>query len=163
MHWCLRAEEIAIQDWIPRCCYSCVLHSGGDLSSTEAAVRSTDIDRRRVLFLWLFRMLFMHFFIHLYLVTFLCNTSCESPGMTLQADWWYLVKTGMTAGNKVVETLSWSHSLWRHTGFRNTGFLDFFHRPEVWIQENTIFWKLDLFPSSAEVEDTYSVGSLRKS
>jgi hypothetical protein len=29
--------------------------------------------------------------------------------------------------------------------------------------ENTIFWKLDLFPSSGEWADTYSVGSLRKS
>jgi hypothetical protein len=33
------------------------------------------------------------------------------------------------------------------------------------ILENTTFWKLDLFPSSGEGggEDTYSVGTLRKS
>jgi hypothetical protein len=35
----------------------------------------------------------------------------------------------------------------------------------VWCSEkleNTVFWKLDLFPSSGGRGDTYSVGSLRK-
>jgi hypothetical protein len=45
-----------------------------------------------------------------------------------------------------------------------TGFLDFFHHPLFWKLENTIFRKLDLFLSSGGGgEDTYSVGSLRKS
>jgi hypothetical protein len=56
--------------------------------------------RRGVLLHWLFRILFMYFFIHLYLVTFRCNTSSESPGMMLQLDWWWLVKTGMYDSRK---------------------------------------------------------------
>jgi hypothetical protein len=28
--------------------------------------------------------------------------------------------------------------------------------------ENIALWKLDMFPSSGEEEDTYSIGSLRK-
>jgi hypothetical protein len=45
-----------------------------------------------------------------------------------------------------------------------TGFLDLFHRPVFQRTENTTFRKMDLFPSSDEGgEDTYSVGSLRKS
>jgi hypothetical protein len=36
------------------------------------------------------------------------------------------------------------------------GFLDFFHRPIFQKIVDTTFWKLDLFPSSGVVEDTYS-------
>jgi hypothetical protein len=45
---------------------------------------------------------------------------------------------------------------------RITGFSDFVLRPVFYTLENT-FRKLDLFPSSGEGRDTYSVGSLRKS
>jgi hypothetical protein len=40
-----------------------------------------------------------------------------------------------------------------------TGLLDFAHLPEFEMLENTTFRKLDLFPSSGDKEDTYSVGS----
>jgi hypothetical protein len=46
---------------------------------------------------------------------------------------------------------------------RITGCSDFVHRPIFWKLENTMFRKLDLFPSSGEGVDTYSVGSLRDS
>jgi hypothetical protein len=46
---------------------------------------------------------------------------------------------------------------------QNHCFLDFVHRPVFYKLENTVFWKLDLFPSSVQVGDTYSVGPLRKS
>jgi hypothetical protein len=46
---------------------------------------------------------------------------------------------------------------------RITEFLDFFHHPVFKRIENMTFRKLDLFPSSGEGEDIYSVGSLRKS
>jgi hypothetical protein len=46
--------------------------------------------------------------------------------------------------------------------FRITSFSDFVHRPVFYKLENTTFRKLDLFPSSGEGEETYSVGSLRK-
>jgi hypothetical protein len=41
--------------------------------------------------------------------------------------------------------------------------LDFELCPSSVILKNTTFRKRDLFPSSGEVGDTYSVGSLRKS
>jgi hypothetical protein len=40
------------------------------------------------------------------------------------------------------------------------GFLDFIHRPEFQILENTAFQKLDLFSSLGEWEVTYYVESL---
>jgi hypothetical protein len=46
---------------------------------------------------------------------------------------------------------------------RITGYLDFVYRPVFYKLENITFRKLDLFPSSDEGEDTYSVGPLRKS
>jgi hypothetical protein len=41
-----------------------------------------------------------------------------------------------------------------NTSLRVTGFLDFVHRLEVQILENTMFQKLDLFPSSGEGRET---------
>jgi hypothetical protein len=48
---------------------------------------------------------------------------------------------------------------------RITGFLHSISRPVFYKPENKTFRKLDLFPSSGDggVEDSYSVGSLRKS
>jgi hypothetical protein len=43
-----------------------------------------------------------------------------------------------------------------------TGFLDFFHRPVFYKIGNTTFRKLNLFRSSGDGEETYSVRSLRK-
>jgi hypothetical protein len=45
---------------------------------------------------------------------------------------------------------------------RITGFLDFVHRQVFWKLENTTLRKLYLFPSSGEVGDAYSVGSLKE-
>jgi hypothetical protein len=43
-------------------------------------------------------------------------------------------------------------------------FLDSVYRPVFWKTGNTMFRKLDLFPSSGEAgENTHSVGSLRRS
>jgi hypothetical protein len=44
-------------------------------------------------------------------------------------------------------------------GFRITGILDFVHRPEFEILENTMFRKLDLFPSSGEGNEVIEVSS----
>jgi hypothetical protein len=46
---------------------------------------------------------------------------------------------------------------------RITGSFIFVHRPVFLKLENTTFRKLDLFLSSGQGDDTYSVGSLRKS
>jgi hypothetical protein len=58
---------------------------------------------------------------------------------------------------------NWDNSVINHIIFSITGFLEFVHRPVFYKLENTTFRKLDLFPSSGEGGDTYSVGSLRKS
>jgi hypothetical protein len=51
---------------------------------------------------------------------------------------------------------------WWRVLLRITEFLEFIHRLELWILENTTFRKLDLLPSSGEWGHAYSVGSLRK-
>jgi hypothetical protein len=46
---------------------------------------------------------------------------------------------------------------------RITEFLDFVYRPEFLILENTTFWKLGLFPSSAKERNTSTlVGPLER-
>jgi hypothetical protein len=40
---------------------------------------------------------------------------------------------------------------------RITGFLDFVHRSEFYVQENTTFRKLELFPFSGEMGETYTL------
>jgi hypothetical protein len=50
-----------------------------------------------------------------------------------------------------------------HKILRITGFSDFVHRPVFYKLENTAVRKQDLFPSSGEGADIYSVGSLKKS
>jgi hypothetical protein len=41
-----------------------------------------------------------------------------------------------------------------YSGYRITGFLNFVHRPEFKMLENTMFRQLDLFPSSDDLRET---------